>query len=66
MEFMVIIKYPEGSPNAYFFFDAPTANRFYYAKYDEYAKGTLFEGTRVQLWRLDPSGTSYDLKLSND
>lgn len=66
MEFMVTIKFPDGSPSAYFFSDAPTANRFYYSKHDTYTKGSLFEGTKVQLWRLAPSGRAYDLKLSND
>lgn len=65
MEFMVIIRYPDGSPSAYFFSDAPTANRFFYSKYDAYAKGTLLEGTRVQLWRMAPSGISWELRLSN-
>ena len=66
MEFMIIIRYPNEAPSAYFFSDAPTANRFFYSKFDAYAKGTLLEGTRVQLWRMAPSGRSWELKLSND
>jgi len=67
MEFMVVVKYPDGAPHAYFFSDALTANGFYYFKYEEYAAdGTIFKGTKVQLWRMVPSGRSYELKLSND
>lgn len=66
MTFMIMIKFSDNpSPVVYFFSDAPTANRFYYMKKEFYQDDDYLKDTKIGLWRMSDSGTSYELKLSN-
>ena len=66
MSFMIMVRFPDNpQPHTYFFSDAPTANRFYYMKKEDYESYDCFKETKISLWRLSDDGRSWVLKLSN-
>ena len=66
MSFMIMVRFPNNpAPIAYFFSDAPTANRFYYMKKELYETDEFFKETKIGLWRISDDGRSWILKLSN-
>lgn len=66
MTFMIMVHFPGNpAPKTYFFSDAPTANRFYYMKKEDYKSDDYFKETKIGLWRLSDDGRSWVLKLSN-
>lgn len=66
-KFMVTIKFAEEPyPKTYFFDDSAQANRFYYDRREFYKSDDLFNGSKVQLWKLSDDSQRWDLKLSSD